>query len=289
MVEFYVIDESKPALVCCRLLVMGKYDERLLQLAQSPIIAQLEGSGGLLALSSQELFYLDNNTQQMARLAQIKRISVNKQTGTVDVMSDQGTLMAIAPTAFQKEELKLFLESLKGHVLRAKSEAAQAEGASKAETPRPAPEVHTPQPTPQEAPPAAETPPPPPANQIHITEPAKTLPDEPADSLWAYDASPKPAAATEDAVPKGTPTTPAQELPSAASMPPSVPAASKGLSPTQRIISVLLKVSALITAVVTVGYLVVNMGLTNDIWVPLGVIAIGLSLALIQWRLSEPC
>jgi hypothetical protein len=50
----------------------------------------------------------------------------------------------------------------------------------------------------------------------------------------------------------------------------------------------LLKVSALITAVVTVGYLVVNMGTTEDIWVPLGVIAIGLSLSLIQWRLSEP-
>lgn len=266
---------------------MGKYDERLLQLTQSPIIARLEGSGGLLALSRQELFYLDDNTQQMARLAQIKRISVNKRTGTVDVMSDGETLMAIVPTTFQKEELKLFLESLKGHVLRAKSETTQAKGTAKAETPPPAPEVRAPQPTyptPQEAPPAVEAPLPPPANQIHITEPAKTLPDEPTDPLGAYDASPKPAAATKAAAP----ITSAQELPSAASMPPSVPAAHKGLGPTQRIISVLLKVSALITAVVTVGYLVVNMGLTSDIWVPLGVIAIGLSLALIQWRLSEP-
>ncbi|RIH75989.1 hypothetical protein Mcate_01981 [Meiothermus taiwanensis] len=30
------------------------------------------------------------------------------------------------------------------------------------------------------------------------------------------------------------------------------------------------------------------MGSTSDIWVPLGVISVGLSLALIQWRLSEP-
>jgi plasmid maintenance system antidote protein VapI len=60
------------------------------------------------------------------------------------------------------------------------------------------------------------------------------------------------------------------------------------LGSTQRIISALLKVSALITAAVTVGYLVVNMGTTSDIWVPLGVVAIGLSLSLIQWRLSEP-
>lgn len=247
---------------------MGTYRERLLQLTQSPIIAQLEGPGGLLALSSQELFYLDDKTQQSARLAQIKRISVNKQTGTVDVMSDQGTLMAIAPTTFQKDELKLFLESLKGHVLRAKSEAAQA----KAETPPPAPEVRAPYPTPEEAPPIVATNP----DQIHPTEPAKTLPDEPTDLPRAHDGPPKPGAAT------------AQTLPSTASIPPSVPAASKGLGPTQRIISVLLKVSALITAVVTAGYLVVNMGLISDIWIPLGVIVIGLSLALIQWRLSEP-
>ncbi len=272
---------------------MGKYDERLLQLTQSEIIARLEGPGGLLALSSRELFYLDDNAHQSAQLAQIKRISVNKQTGTVDVMSDQGILMAIAPAAFQKEELKLFLESLKGHVLRAK-----AEGSSKVETPPPAPDVrdegevrvsstptpHPTYPTPQEAPPVVEAAP----SQIHITEPAKTLPDEPTNSIWAYDGSPRSATATGASEPKTTPTISTQDVQSSVTTTPMTHTAAKSLSPTQRIISVLLKVSALITAVVTVGYLVVNMGLTSDIWVPLGVIAVGLSLALIQWRLSEP-
>lgn len=276
---------------------MGKYDERLLQLTQSEIVARLEGPGGLLALSSRELFFLDDNTHQSAQLAQIKRISVNKQRGTVDVMSDQGILMAIAPTAFQKEELKLFLESLKGYVLKAK-----AEGSANTEAPPPAPEerdegevkvsrtptLHPTHPTPQEPPAVIETTPPPVPSQIHITEPAKTLPDEPTNSLWGYDGSPRPTTATGAAEPKTPPVTSTQEVQGSAAPTPVAPAAARSLSPTQRIISVLLKVSALFTAVVTVGYLVVNMGLTSDIWVPLGVIAVGLSLALIQWRLSEP-
>ncbi len=286
---------------------MGKYDERLLNLTQADIIARLEGPGGLLALTSRELFYLDENSQQSARLSHIKRIGVNKQTGTVDVMGEQGTLMAIAPVSFQKEELKLFLESLKGHVLKAKSEPTQViEPPKSVEQPPVAPasppfpkfEEHAaapgapiaqpPNPTPLEMAPSQEaaTPPTPPSGQIHIAEPPKTLPDEPSDSIWAYDGSPKPTTAPAVAEPTPiAPSTPASQ--GEASVPPVAPAP-RALSSTQRIVSALLKVSALITAVVTAGYLVVNMGTTTDIWVPLGVIAIGLSLSLIQWRLSEP-
>jgi len=279
---------------------MGKYDLRLAQLIQSDIIARLEGPGGLLALSNRELFYLDDRTHQSARLAHIKRISVNKQTGTVDVMGEQGLLMAIAPTAFQKNELKLFLESLKEHVLKAKSEAIQADQPAQvvesAETP-PAMAPHkdasslsstpTPQPTyptPQGSLPAtAKADTSPSSSHFNIADPAKTLPDEPKDSIWAYDGSPQPGEAT--AAPKPTPAPSPQGQ---VTLPPSAAAPARSLGPTQRIISVLLKVSALITAVITGGYLVVNMGITSDIWVPLGVIAVGLSLALIQWRLSEP-
>ncbi len=279
---------------------MGKYDARLSQLTQSPIIARLEGPGGLLALSSRELFYLDDNTSQSSRLSIIKRISVNKQTGTIDVMSEQGILMSIAPAAFQKDELKLFLESLKGHVLRAKSEATQTD-----EPPRVVESVETPPPTPDAAREASVPPPSPPtpqptyptppetppvapafSNQLNITEPAKTLPDEPSDSIWAYEGSPKPSSAAPVPAPAPTPT--ATDARSEASPAPKVSAQGRGPSSTQRVISVLLKVSALITAGVTGGYLVVNMGSTSDIWVPLGVISVGLSLALIQWRLSEP-
>lgn len=286
---------------------MGKYEARLSDLTQADIIARLEGPGGLLALTSRELFYLDDHTQQSARLSQIKRIGVNKQTGNVDVVGEQGTLMEIAPIAFQKDELKLFLESLKGHVIKAKSEHTQVierpktleqAPAAPASPPFPkfeepvaapsAPISQPPDPTPLEmpAPVGAE---PAPSGQINIAEPPKTLPDEPSDSIWAYDGSPKPgsSSAMAERMPTPVPSTPTSQRDLTA--PPVAPAAPvRTLGSTQRIISALLKVSALITAVVTVGYLVVNMGTTSDIWVPLGVIALGLSLSLIQWRLSEP-
>ncbi|GEM83801.1 hypothetical protein [Meiothermus hypogaeus] len=283
---------------------MGKYEARLSDLTQADIIARLEGPGGLLALTSRELFYLDDQTQQSARLSQIKRIGVNKQTGNVDVVGEQGTMMEIAPIAFQKDELKLFLESLKGHVLKAKSEPTQVierpktveqAPAAPASPPFPkfeepvatpsAPIAQPPNPTPLEMPAPVEVEPAP-SGQINIAEPPKTLPDEPSDSIWAYDGSPKPSAAPAVAEPLPTPVPSAPASQGHLTVPPVAPI--RTLSSTQRIISALLKVSALITAVVTVGYLVVNMGTTSDIWVPLGVIAIGLSLSLIQWRLSEP-
>ncbi|MCS7068564.1 MAG: hypothetical protein N2Z75_07510 [Meiothermus sp.] len=284
---------------------MGKYEARLADLTQAEIIARLEGPGGLLALTSRELFYLDDHTQQRARLSHIKRIGVNKQTGNVDVVGEGGTMMEIAPMAFQKDELKLFLESLKGHVLKAKAEPTQvieppktAEQAPaptpsslpKSEEPLPsssAPAAQPPHPTPSEMPLPAEAGPAP--AQIRIAEPPKTLPDEPSDSIWAYDGSPKPSPAPAVAEPLPTPVPSAPASPGGFTAEAVAPVApSKTLTSTQRIISTLLKISALITAVVTGGYLVVNMGTTSDIWVPLGVIAIGLSLSLIQWRLSEP-
>ncbi len=254
---------------------MGKYDVRLSSLTQAEIVSRLEGPGGLLALTHRELFYIDDNGTQSARLSQIKRIGVNKQSGTVDVVGEQGTLMSIAPVAFQKDELKLFLESLRGYVLKAKTEPTQT-----LEQPTAAPKLEEPpkpsHPTPLETPP--------PTPQIHIAEPPKTLPDEPADSLWAYEGSPRPrkaAAAVEEGQPTPPPTRPDPP-------PPPTTATPRSPSPTQRLISVLLKVSALLSALTTAGYLVVHMGTTQDIWVPLGVIAVGLSLSLIQWRLSEP-
>lgn len=284
--------------LCCKLVDMGKYDAHLSSLTQAEIIARLEGPGGLLALSARELFYLDDKTQQSARLSHIKRIGVNKQTGKVDVVGELGTMMEITPAAFQKDELKLFLESLKGHVLKAKSGSTQDIERSKAVEQPPVPPASPPFPKPEEKIPTPSTPVPQPAplelppklvvsspavslGQINITEPPKTLPDESSDSIWAYGGSPRPS--TEPG-----PTASAPSSTGDAAVPPVAAASTRVLSPAQRIISVLLKASALITAAVTVGYLVVNMGATEDIWVPLGVIAVGLSLSLIQWRLSEP-
>ena len=258
---------------------MGKYDERLLQLTQSDIVARLEGPGGLLAVSNRELFYLDNNSQQTTPLYLIKRISVNKQTGTVDVMGEQGTLLAIAPAAFQKDELKLFLESLKEHVIKAKSDALRAPNLDSAETPPSSDQglnAPPPQAPAQKASPAASFPPPSSA-QVSIAEAAKTLPDEASDPSWAYEAPSKPGVAEPSP----------QAQASKNLTPPASPTPTRSPSPTQRLVSVLLKVSALVTAAVTAGYLAANTSATSDIWVPLGVMALGLSLALIQWRLSE--
>lgn len=288
---------------------MSKFDAHLSNLTRAEIITRLEGPRGLLALTSRELFYLDETTQQSARLASIKRIGVNKQTGNVDVVGEQGTMMAIAPVAFQKDDLKLFLESLKGHVLKAKAEPTQRverHGTVDRPPATPAtpsfpkfekmvaapsvPSAPPPNPTPQKMPPLAETVPAPSSKQISIAEPPKTLSDEPADSIWAYDGSPKPTTASTVAksIPTPIPSAPASQ--GEITVPPVGYAAPvpRNLVSTQRIISTLLKVSALITVGVMVGYLVVSMGTTGDIWVPLGVISIGLSLSLIQWRLSEP-
>jgi hypothetical protein len=279
---------------------MGKYDAHLSNLTQAEIIARLEGPGGLLAVSAKELFYLDDHTRQSAHLSQIKRIAVNKQTGKVDVVGEQGLMMEIAPAAFQKDELKLFLESLKGYVLKAKSEASERSGAVEqppASPPFPKPEENAPTPgTPVSLPPKTTPGEPSPkavvsspvaaSGPINITEPPKTLPDEPSDSIWAYDGSPRPGAASATGGPAPIPAGLSSE--GDAAMPPVAAASTRALSPTQRVVSLLLKVSALITAAVTAGFLTVNMGVIDDIWIPLGVVAVGLSLSLIQWRLSEP-
>ncbi|RMH55647.1 MAG: hypothetical protein D6684_06905, partial [Deinococcus-Thermus bacterium] len=104
---------------------MGKYDDRLARLTQAEIVARLEAPGGLLAFSSRELFYIDETSTQSARLSQIKRISTNKQTGNIDVMGGEGLLMSFSSFLFQKEELRIFLESLRNQVLKAKAEPTQ--------------------------------------------------------------------------------------------------------------------------------------------------------------------
>ncbi|RDI95237.1 hypothetical protein DV704_07965 [Meiothermus sp. QL-1] len=245
---------------------MGKYDERLKGLTQAEIIARLEGPGGLLAFSSHELYYIDDTKAQSARLSQIRRVGLNRQSGTVDVTGPEGTLIAIPPAAFQKDELRLFLESLKNHILRARAEPPSPE-------PPKAPSlVDEPAEPPILTPSENRLPPNPIPEKTQAVEPPKTLPDEPPDMPRGSETSPRP------------PLDPAPTLPPPAQAKPSL---GRGPRPTQRLTSFLLKVSTLITAAVTAGYLVAHMGTTADIWSPLGVTAVGLALALIQWHLSE--
>lgn len=295
---------------------MGKYDGILSSLTTGEVIARLEGHGGLLALSNRELFYIDDKGHQHSRLSGIKRITINKETGLVDVIGDHSTLMQISPSAFQKDELKLFLESLKGHVLKAKSEPTLVKEPAPAKEPsletplapvEPPPPISLasreeplPAPTPiPDLPPAAPVreaapmPAPEPELElntpVNIVEPPRTLPDEPADSLWSYEGAPKAAKnptreETLRTQPGMVPANPSQDdltLP----LPP-VKAAPSG-----RTGFFLLKVTSLLTLVYAVAYLILNLGSpagATDPMIPIGVLIGGAALALIQWRLSEP-
>lgn len=270
------------------------------------IIARLDGSGGLLALSDRELYFVDDSNQQTARLSSIKRIGVNKETGKVEVSGESGTLMEISPRAFQRDELKGFLESLKGHVLRAKSTPTQMgepaarstlenttpsapEAVSSASASPPSdrldpataeetapvmqPQAQPPTPTPQEM--APEPP-------LNIVEPARTLPDEPSDSMWAYEGAPK----TEPGRP--APPHPNPAMDNLTIPPPPYSGPTRAAAP--RGTMVWLKVWSLVTLLFTLGYLVtyfMNPG-TASVWTLMGVTVMGVALASIQWRLSEP-
>ena len=304
---------------------MSKYDARLSSLASADVIARLEGQGGLLALSSLELFFLNDNSEQSARLALIKRIGVNKVSGNVDVVGDQGTLLEIPPSSFQKDELKLFLESLKGHVLRAKTiiEPPPAPVVAPVEPqPEPMPAFREPDPIPapvfqspepaapiaapvqagEPAPSSNPTPVPdfivPPSSPtfgdtpINISEPPKTLPDDP-DSIWAYEGQAKPVTATQEFPPKPpqVDTHSSQDVAPAVPVP-MIPAMVARPSSTSRVVVPLLKIWAAITALFGVVFLGINVALPNpqspvDPLIAAGVLVVCAALALIQWRLSE--
>ncbi|MCV4714341.1 hypothetical protein OFC05_30195, partial [Escherichia coli] len=83
-----------------------------------------------------------------------------------------------SPRAFQKDELKGFLESLKGHVLRAKSmptEVAPAAPAQAAE-PAPPPQDEEPAPRPPFSDPQTLEEEPPLAAPDHLAEPQQPVP-----------------------------------------------------------------------------------------------------------------
>ncbi len=308
--------------VCSKMRYMGKYDSRLSGITNAEIIARLEGSRGLLALSSRDLFFLDDTSNQSAALSHIRRIGVNKQSGNVDVSGEQGALMHIPPSAFQKDELKLFLESLKGHVMRAKTEIVNPEPVEPEPirfTPAPParptlPELASsafdddpfpipahedqvvlpprdPTPVPDFEPPrfmpeADETP-------MHIIDPTKTLPDDP-NSIWAYEGGAQPIASQEVSTHPGSQFNPSSEenLPAAAAVaaPAVMAAAAVSPNPTQRTGFMLLKVWALVTLLFAVAYLALNLlnPSGTDAMISVGVLVGGVALALIQWRLSEP-
>lgn len=95
------------------------YETRLAELVHEPVLTQLEGQGGLLALTGRELWLLDEQGQQHAPLSRIRRIT-RGEGGTVMILGEIDTLMTIPLRSFEVNELKMFLGSLKEHVIRAR-------------------------------------------------------------------------------------------------------------------------------------------------------------------------
>ncbi|MCL6568349.1 MAG: hypothetical protein ACOYW9_14105 [Deinococcota bacterium] len=292
------------------------YETRLAELVHEPVLTQLEGQGGLLALTGRELWLLDEQGQQHAPLNRIRRIT-RGEGGTVMILGEIDTLMTIPLRSFEVNELKMFLESLKEHVIRARKgistavenppaapiepapEPAAAESAPPLTMPKPvAISEAGPEPTNTPEPTSAE----PVIPRSYIEEPEEvpvtpTIEQAPMKShsdpaiadtqthhpVWEEAPSPRAEASTQVWAESPAAPPPEEVAVSPTLAPPvaSAPARRGGTS-------TLLKLMSLITLGATLAYLV-NQILTpsGNIWGLVGVAVVGSGLALIEWRLSE--
>lgn len=287
---------------------MGKYDARLAELVRDEVIARLEGPGGLIAITHKDLWFLSDEGGSSTPLGSIKRIS-RGEGNTVAVLGAQGTLMEIPLTAFRVDELKGFLESLKEHVIRARSRQTQSSPppvAAPQPQPQPQPEAKL-EARPEAKPQPAQTPPPPPAETawpepepqvppreprhpsvIQVPENEPDLPPAAPTQVWEEERARKTAEearprvpSLEEPPPPPVPT-PVPTMPEPPAAP--APTPSRARSGT----GVLLKVLCAITLAYSLAYVALKASdPAADLWTTLGVVVFGLGLAGIQWRLSE--
>jgi hypothetical protein len=298
---------------------MGKFDNRLTQLVDQPIITRLDGQGGVLALTSKELWFVSDDHEKSAPLVQIRRIA-KADGGLIAVSGDSGHMIEIPLRTFQIDELKLFLESIKGHVAKAKT---MAESSLHIPPPAPAPEpIRMPEPEPLRSEPAmssraavaepaplkvAEPEPPLPEPEPYeppLKDPslldtprqepppfisaASTIEAKIRNTLWDRKEDPIPA---DDPLPSAAQVWEEEPLPPA---PTPVPEAQEPVvslqslptrSRTRSGMSLPLKLMSAVTAVFTIGYLVTHP--SADFWLLFGLAVAGVGLAMTQWRLSE--
>lgn len=252
---------------------MEKYQSRLSEITKAPVILSLRGPGGFLAVTDTELFYLNHTAQQKALLSQIRRVVSNKETRKIDLLGPNGTLLEIPPAAFDRDELKRFLYSLRDWV-KTKPLPQREELPVK----EPEPEVPG-SPFPR----FGKSSTPVPAQLVQPTD--LSLPT----GLFSSEVAPQASllARTQEIEAPVTlvkdngasrDTSPAQSEPVA------TPVQVRPRHPA----SLPLKVSALLTASLTASFLVSSTGNAENIWPVLAVASIGVSLTLIQWRLAEP-
>jgi hypothetical protein len=150
--------------------------EDTLRALKEVTLAELKGPGGLLAVTEEDLIFIDDSGVQRLGLASIKRIT-RGEGGKVAVLGEEGGL-EIPLRAFPVDELRLFMEGLRTHVARAKRRTVP-----------PAPEA----PRPQEGA-VAEPPPPPPPPPAEPSRPSpKEEPRlEARGPVWEEEAPPAP-------------------------------------------------------------------------------------------------
>ena len=103
-------------------------EARLKNATQDPILSELKGSEGLFAVTPSELIYVDAEGVQRAPLAAIRRVASAKG-GRILVTGKEETFIEASASGFDLEEVKLFFQSVKEYVAKArKGELAPARG-----------------------------------------------------------------------------------------------------------------------------------------------------------------
>ncbi|WP_457638499.1 hypothetical protein [Oceanithermus sp.] len=245
---------------------MGEYQDKLRELTQDEVVSQLEGNGGLLALTRSELFFIGPDGAQRAALREIKKV-VGGKGGVLQVVGDAGPLIEAPVQAFQVDELRLFFESVKAYVARSQKQPAPPPPATQPEMvpePEPAP---PPPPPPPPAPPHEEASVAPPPPEKTTSEPL-TLDEEPD--------LPPPITPPEE---PGKPA-PAYALDEAPPPPPPPPPRRGG-----GVTSILLKLTSLATLGLT-GYWIYQNPMADVMQIGLAAVA-GLGAALLEWHVSD--
>jgi len=235
---------------------MGDYQAKLQELTQDEVVSQLEGGGGLLALTRSELFFIGPEGAQRAALTDIKKV-VGGKGGVLQVVGEAGPLIEAPVQAFQVDELRLFFESVKTYVAR--SQRQPPPPAERLPEMAPEPEPVPPPPVPEEA--AFSTP----IQEEDISQPV-TLDEEPdLPPPITPPEEPAPAAAVYDF--------------DAPAPPAAAPRRGNGVT------GLLLKLTSLATLALA-GYWVYQNPAADIMQLGLAVVA-GLGAALLEWHVSD--
>jgi len=96
-----------------------RFEEQLRQAVNAPILSQLVGEEGAFAVTPEELVYIDERGVQRAPLKEIRRVASAKG-GRLYISGKDETYIEASSVGFDLSELKLFFESVRGYVQKAR-------------------------------------------------------------------------------------------------------------------------------------------------------------------------